>query len=251
MNLILDILDLSSKCSSEEIKKSYYSLAQKFHPDKNNNPNAAEKFNEITYAYDILSDEKQRKMYDSYGGSSKTSAYSQQNSSPKNDPHTAKNSNSSNFSDFFEDDLFQDFDKFFFSKVSQNPNLKAKKGKDVIVELRIEFMESVIGCTKTINYTRKCLCHECKGSRCRPGTFASKCYTCGGRGNILYRNENEDLEDICDKCEGLGKIVKFKCEQCKGEGFFEKDISDSVKIPIGVGNEQMLRKEGKVMTNII
>lgn len=228
------------KCSPDEIKKSYYGLAQKFHPDKNNHPNASEKFNEITYAYDILSDEKQRRMYDSYGASSKTSSY--QNSTKEENSTFS----SSKFAQNFEEDLFQDFDKFFFSKASQNTNLKPLKGKDITLDLKIHFMESVSGCKKTIFYTRKCLCQTCKGSRCRTGTSPTKCYTCGGKGNVVYRNDSDEVEDSCNKCEGLGKIIKYKCAECKGEGFLYREISDEITVPVGTGNEQILRKEGKV-----
>jgi len=235
---------VNSKCSSEEIKKSYYTLAQKFHPDKNNHPNAPDKFHEITHAYDILIDEKQRRIYDSYGASSKTSSYSEK---PNENTNSSKNAQSSSFSDTFEEDLFQDFDKFFYSKTSQNANLKSRKGKDITIELKIKFMDSVTGCSKNIIYTRQCWCDICKGSRCRPGTFPSKCYTCGGRGNIIYRSDFEDLEETCNKCDGLGKIIKFKCEECKGHGFINKIINDKITVPIGVGNEQILRKEGHVI----
>ena len=183
-------------------------------------------------------------MYDSYGGSSKTSSYSQ-NSSTQKEEHKTTNSSSS-FSDHFQEELFQDFDKFFFAKTSQNPKLKQKKGKDITLEIKIKFMESVFGCSKPITYLRRGLCSICKGSRCRPGTFPTKCYTCGGRGNVIFRGDSEDVEDICTKCEGFGKVIKHKCEECKGELYVDQTVSDKISIPVGVGNEQILRKEGQV-----
>lgn len=237
-------MGVNYKCTSEEIKKAYYSLAQKYHPDKNDHPNASEKFNEITHAYDILIDEKQRRLYDSYGGSSKSSSsYSQ---TANEGQKSSKPGFSSNFSSSFEEDLFQDFDKFFYSKTSQSSNQKTKKGKDISIELNINFMESVTGCSKSIAYTRQCWCEICKGSRCRPGTHPTKCYTCGGKGNVIYRSESEEIEEICEKCEGLGKTIKHKCEECKGKGFINKTMNEKIMVPVGVGHEQILRKEGHV-----
>ncbi len=63
---------------------------------------------------------------------------------------------------------------------------------------------------------------------------------------MRYRLDHEEVEDICEKCEGFGKVVKFKCEECKGVGCLEKVVSETVKIPVGAGNEQILRKEGNV-----
>ncbi len=58
------ILGVKKGCQDNEIKKSYYKLAKKWHPDKNASPFAEDKFKEINRAYEVLSDEKKRTTYD-------------------------------------------------------------------------------------------------------------------------------------------------------------------------------------------
>lgn len=61
------ILGIPSGANEDEIKKAYRKMALKYHPDKNKEPNAEEKFKEIAEAYDVLSDPKKRSLYDQYG----------------------------------------------------------------------------------------------------------------------------------------------------------------------------------------
>lgn len=62
------ILGVAKNCAGKDIKKAYYQLAKKYHPDTNkDDPNASKKFQEVSEAYEILSDDTKRKEYDTYG----------------------------------------------------------------------------------------------------------------------------------------------------------------------------------------
>ncbi|EFA86060.1 probable Heat shock protein [Heterostelium album PN500] len=61
------LLGIETNATNEEIKRAYRQLALQYHPDRNPDPNAAEMFKEIHDAYEVLMDEKKRKIYDQYG----------------------------------------------------------------------------------------------------------------------------------------------------------------------------------------
>lgn len=182
-------------------------------------------------------------MYDSYNPSFTYDNKDEQNR--ETSANGEKFQSSSSGGSHFGDDMFEEFDKFFYSKSSNNSKTKPIRGKDIHNNLHINFIESINGCKKTIKYSRKCQCNICKGTKCRPGTNPTKCYTCGGKGNINYRDGFENVETICEKCEGFGKIIKFPCNNCKGNGFVEQQIEEIVEVPIGVASGQILRKEEK------
>ena len=62
-----DVLGVKSNASKSDIKKSYFNMAKKYHPDVNKEKGAEEKFREVSEAYEVLEDDKKRQMYDNYG----------------------------------------------------------------------------------------------------------------------------------------------------------------------------------------
>ncbi len=141
--------------------------------------------------------------------------------------------------------MFEDFDKFFYSKTTANPKSTPNRGNDIHVNVNLTFMESVNGCKKQIKIKKKCICKECNGNGCKKGTNPMKCYACGGKGTINYRDGFDFIEGECDQCEGRGKTIKHKCFDCKGKGLKDLTLEEEISIPEGVGNEQLLRKEGR------
>ncbi len=171
------ILGVTPDSSAADIKAAYRVLARKYHPDVN--PSGAEKFKEISEAYEVLSDSKKKLQYDTINGFFRTNTKSEekQRTSPKQaQQEYKKQSNSSasekeNFSKKIND-IFDDF-----VKASSNNKKKPspKKGEDVYEELSITIKEAVNGAERVVNVMHTTQCDHCKGRKFINGTICSVC----------------------------------------------------------------------------
>eukprot|EP01016_Furgasonia_blochmanni_P009914 TRINITY_DN14152_c0_g1_i3.p1 TRINITY_DN14152_c0_g1~~TRINITY_DN14152_c0_g1_i3.p1 ORF type:complete len:365 (+),score=11.45 TRINITY_DN14152_c0_g1_i3:206-1300(+) len=205
-----------------EIKKVYYELAQKWHPDKNSNAHAKDVFAEIQEAYEVLSDEASRSVYDTFGTRESFRAAGHRRS--YDDHHRHK------------EEIFVDINSYFGAHHKKN-----LKGEDIKIEYEINFEEAALGGMKTIEFTRKEYCDGCRGSRCRPGTAPSRCYTCGGRGHLQYRQGQMIMKTPCNTCKGHGMIIKYPCDACGGKGMEHRDVYEAVDIPKGIYDGFIIR----------
>jgi molecular chaperone DnaJ len=143
--------------------------------------------------------------------------------------------------------MFKDFEDFFgMGGMGGGQQGRSSKGTDILLNLEITFMESVMGIVKEINYSRKGTCSTCSGSRCKPGTSASKCSSCGGSGYINMRQGPMNIHMACSKCKGTGEIIKNPCGTCSGSGVSNAQSKETITIPKGINNGQNLRVHGKV-----
>lgn len=142
--------------------------------------------------------------------------------------------------------MFRDFEDFFGMGGAGQTQARATRGADILLNLEISFMESVMGVTKEINFAKKGTCATCSGSRCRPGTAPTKCTTCGGSGHINMRQGPMSIHMVCNKCKGSGETIKSPCGSCAGTGTASTTVKESVTIPKGINNGQNLRINGKV-----
>ncbi|KAK7887078.1 hypothetical protein WMY93_026699 [Mugilogobius chulae] len=143
------VLGVASDSNEDEIKKAYRKLALKFHPDKNSDAEAEDKFKEIAEAYEILTDPKKKTIYDQFG-EEVTSRQTQHFSSFFH--------NSDHFDIFFgqdDDDLFNPFRRFTFSHVGGYTGREEGQGKAEVHELLVTLEEVMHGCTKHVKITRK------------------------------------------------------------------------------------------------
>ncbi|KAL6642318.1 hypothetical protein ACP70R_020499 [Stipagrostis hirtigluma subsp. patula] len=204
-----DVLGVSKDASAPEIKKAYYALAKKFHPDTNkDDADAEKKFQEVNHAYEVLKDDDKRATYDELG----PEAYERQASG--GDPGGQGFPNGHPFGDIFSDI----FDNAF------------RGGQDVKTSVELSFMEAVQGCRKTITYEADTFCGTCNGSGVPPGTVPKTCKACRGAGVIYMQKGIFTLESTCTQCSGSGKIVKNFCKTCKGEQVVKGKMS--VKLDI-------------------
>lgn len=142
--------------------------------------------------------------------------------------------------------MFKDFEDFFGMGGQQQG--KPSRGADILLNLEISFMESVMGVVKDINFSKKGTCKTCNGSRCKPGTSPTKCTTCGGSGHINMRQGPMSIHMVCGKCKGSGEMIKNPCGTCSGSGTANTTVKESITIPKGINNGQNLRINGKVVS---
>ncbi len=224
-----DILGVSKTSNNIDIKKAYKRLAIRYHPDRNRGDKASEeKFKEIKEAYEVLSDEKKRSMYDQYGHS----AFTQSGYSHDNDFNTT-----SDFSDIFGD-IFGDI---FTSKKKRSSN----KNLDILYGINLSLEEVAKGISKKfkINVIQKC--NVCHGSGCKPGTKRKLCNTCKGTGNLKTSQGFFTIQQTCPSCHGQCYIVSNVCYICRGSGTENTSKNIFVKIPAGINDNDRIRLVGK------
>lgn len=234
-----EVLGVQKTATKDELKKAYRKLAFQYHPDKNPGDKKAEDlFKEASEAYEILSDDKKRTVYDQYGVDGLKGAFGDQGFS-WNDFH--------HFNDI--SDIFGGLEDLFSSFFGGNFNTQRKagksRGKDIRHEYEITLEEAVKGKEAEILLDRHEACETCKGTRCKPGTSSTKCATCGGTGQVAYSQGFFTINSTCSSCRGEGIHIETPCEACKGSGQISKKVKISVSIPKGIKSGNRLRLAGE------
>lgn len=244
-----DILGVPKGATQSEVKKAYVRLAREYHPDKNPSPDAKTKFSAINEAYTTLSDEKKRQVYDQTG---MTGDEQKQYQNSGYDP----SGQGFDFSDFFRggaqgaqgggnpfEGMFKDFEDIF--GFESNKGRGPARGPDVVLSLEIDFMDAVNGLQREVSFRIKDVCSSCKGSKCRPGTSATKCTTCSGKGTMNYRQGPMVIQMACNSCGGAGSTIKSPCQACKGSGVGYTTSNEKINVPKGINTGQNLRVAGR------
>ena len=241
-----EVLGVAKDATADQIKSAYRKLAMKYHPDRNpDNPEAKEKFTEVSEAYEVLSNPEKRQKYDQFG-------------------HQGVNFGPGGFDfrrDFshFEDvDLNEilssflggmggGFSSFFGGRQRQqrpDPNAP-QRGDDMTFRLEIDFDEALFGSERTINLTLPAQCDECHGSGMAQGAKRNKCPTCNGNGFVIGNGGWLQVRQTCPHCHGEGSIIDKPCRKCRGTGQTTKPQTISLRIPKGVDTGSRLRLQGK------
>ncbi len=226
-----EVLGVPRDATPEQIKKAFRKLALKYHPDRNPDPEAEEKFKLINEAYQVLSDPEKRSLYDRFGHAGIDPSFSASQGGP-------------GFTVDFED-LFGDlFDLFGFRSKASSRRPRPRRGEDVYMELEISFEESVFGTDKKIKVPYRQKCEACNGTGAKDQNSIKTCDSCNGRGVIrTYRIEGFTQiiqESTCPKCKGKGFVITEPCPVCKGTGYETKRQIIDVKIPAGIEDGELL-----------
>jgi molecular chaperone DnaJ len=238
---LYDMLGVSRDADGDALKKAYRKLARQYHPDVNPDPSSAEKFKELSAAYEVLSDPEKRRMYDlggdpfggaGFGGAGAGAGFS--------------------FTDIM--------DAFFGGQApggagaqgGRGPRPRSRRGQDALIRLDVELAEAAFGTTHELKVDTAVLCTVCSGEGTAPGTHPTTCETCGGRGETVH-TQRSFLGEIrtmrpCAACRGFGTIIPEPCRECSGDGRVRSRRTLTVKIPPGVdtGTRVQLAGEGEV-----
>jgi len=230
-----EVLEVSRDCSGAELKKSYRKLAMKYHPDRNpGDDEAEEKFKIVNEAYQVLSDEEKRAIYDRYGKAGLEG---------QGGGHGFGSGGMDDFMDIFNS-MFGGSGGGFgggFGQTRRDPS--QKYALDFEIELPLEFHEAVFGCEKKIDITYKTPCGDCKGTGAKDAKLET-CDYCGGQGQVLMRQGPMQFAQTCPKCHGEGQKVAQKCTSCHGKGYHEEEDTVTIKVPAGVDSGNRLRVQG-------
>ncbi|XP_047311349.1 chaperone protein DnaJ-like [Impatiens glandulifera] len=234
-------LGISKSANSKEIKAAYRKLARQYHPDVNKEPGATEKFKEISAAYEVLSDDKKRSMYDQFGEAGVRNAVGGQAGAYTTNPFDL-------FETFFGPSMgggFSGMDTGF----STGRRSTVTKGEDLRYDMSLEFSAVIFGAEKEFELSHLETCEVCSGTGAKMGSKMRICSTCGGRGQVMRTEQTPfglfSQVSVCPNCGGNGEVISQYCQKCAGEGRVRVKKDIKVKIPPGVGKGSILRVAGE------
>ena len=233
-----EALGIDKNADQDTIKKAYRTLAKKYHPDINKSPDAVDKFKEVQEAYEILSDESKKSLYDRYGHAGV-------------DPQAAGGfgggAGGFNFSDFDVGDIFSSF--FGGRSAGGARRNSPMQGDDKYLQMEISFLDAAFGVKKVISLNVDEKCSDCSGTGAKGGSDYETCSQCNGTGTVRAQQRTMfgvfESTTTCPKCNGKGKVIKNKCDTCHGEGYIHKKVNVDVNVPAGINSGQQLRIAGK------
>lgn len=234
-------LGVSRSANSKEIKAAYRRLARQYHPDVNKQPGATEKFKEISSAYEVLSDDKKRALYDQYGEAGVKSTVGGQAGAYTTNPFDL-------FETFFGPTMggFPGMDQAGF-RTSRRSTIT--KGEDLRYDMTLEFSAAIFGSEKEFELSHLEVCEACTGTGAKMGSKARICSTCGGRGQVMRTEQTPfgmfSQVSVCPNCGGVGEVISEYCRKCSGEGRIRVKKDIKVKIPPGVSKGSILRVAGE------
>lgn len=193
-----EILGVKRDASNREIKKAFRDLSLKWHPDRNkDNPDASQRFIEISNAYEVLNDDDKRRKYDQFG------------------EEGLKEGGRTHFTNPF--DIFKNFG---FGGGQQEP--QENKGPATVIPLEITLKDLYLGKELKVAHKKQILCPKCRGTGAKKAEDVTICSKCKGSGTVMFTQQLgpgfvTQTQRTCDKCGGKGKVVKSTCPSCNGK----------------------------------
>lgn len=255
------VLGVDKNASAGDIKKAYYGLAKKFHPDTNKDPSAKDKFAEAQASYELLSDPQKKAAYDQYGAAAFDQGGNPAGPDAGGSPFGGGGAGGfpggfgggfgGGFAggDFNFEDLFKGFTGGRRTRAGGNPFQEdVLVGESIEVQAHITFAEAAKGTSKTISIQPLTTCKTCSGSGMKPGTKRTECKSCGGTGTrVHFVHGGFQMASTCGACGGQGVTIPKggECRSCSGNGVVRERKTVTVDIPGGIEDGMRLRLDGE------
>ncbi|CAM8934052.1 unnamed protein product [Rhodiola kirilowii] len=227
-------LNVKRNATLQEIKSSYRKLARQYHPDSSKKPGAEETFKEISAAYEVLSDDEKRSLYDQFGEAGLRGQFERPfGDSQGEDPFDAFNS------------FFGEANMFFGERGEPGDG----SNLNIRYDMHLSFEESVFGGEKVIEVSALESCDTCNGTGAKSSDCIKSCHECGGRGAVMMTQKTPfgvmSQVSTCPRCGGIGKVITEKCLNCAGTGNVRSNHSIRLTIPPGVSDGASLKVKGE------
>lgn len=234
-----EVLGVSKTAGEDDIKKAYRKLAMQYHPDvtKEDHKVAEEKFKEVSEAYEVLVDEKKRKLYDQYGHAGVNSQFQDGNFNWNDFTHA------SDLGDIFGNagGFGNIFDMLF------GRQQRASGGRDMRTDLQITLEDAFRGVKRRITVPKFDKCVKCNGTGAKDGKVVN-CPDCGGTGQVRIAQSRGFSQFVsvmpCRRCRGTGRSSANNCSECEGRGKVQHTSHIDVDIPAGAEPGTRLRIAG-------
>lgn len=232
---LYSIIGVPRNASQEDIKRSYRRKARECHPDVNaDDPEGDRKFKELTFAYEVLSDERKRREYDRWGM----------------DAFRRGGSGFEGFGDFTD---FSDLIDMFFGEAFGRPfsrsRTRSRRGRDLSLRIELELEDALNGVEKEVSASVLSVCETCNGTGTESGTAPTRCSYCGGVGQV--RSSQRTLfgtfmsTEVCPRCGGSGEVIESPCPDCNGEGRVNRNQKIKISLPPGIEEGDRIRLRGQ------
>lgn len=233
-----EVLGCAKGAGSDELRKAYRKEAMKHHPDRNpGNAEAEVRFKEINEAYQVLSDDQKRQIYDQFG-------HAGLEGGGGHDP--GMNDMFSHMQDLFSE-MFSGGGFGFGGGRGRGGQRGPARGDDLRVQQRITLSEAAHGCKRDVQLRTPAACSDCGGNGARPGTKPDVCGHCRGTGQVSNARGFVMFTAPCPRCNGAGQHIRNPCGGCRGRGVVERSRKVCVQFPAGIDSGQRLRVPGQGM----
>lgn len=225
-----EVLGVERTASSDEVRKAYKREALKHHPDRNPGDASAEaKFKACNEAYQVLSDDEKRQIYDQFGHAGLEGG-----------------GGMGDASDVFAhmQDLFAEM---FSGGFGFGGRRQQRRGNDLRVQARLTLREAAFGLKRELAVNAPTRCDDCSGTGAKSGTKPETCSNCRGSGHVSNARGFVMFTTPCPRCHGQGVVIKEHCKSCKGHGAVERARKVVVGFPAGIDSGQKLRVPGQGM----